>query len=120
MPYAERNDLGEIISLQQFPKTEDNEYLEPSHPEIVAFTEQAAQPNDSEQEAIDLIQGLSHPDQNIAKVSEDIIALLIEKKAVIFPDLPEAVQNQLLERKRLRQLIAFGTNGYIFRECHTM
>lgn|GEM_PF-276431 len=121
MPYAERNDLGEVISLQQFPKSQDNEYLEPSHPDIVAFVNRRVQTQDfsGQEENTDLVQALSHPNRTIAKASEDLIALMIEKQIVVFNKLPEAIQNKLLEREKLRCLIAFGANGYIYEEQQT-
>lgn len=120
MPYAERNESGEIISLQQFPKTEDDEYLEPSHPDIVRFTKTSKRRFYSESDTIDLIKALTQPDRETARISEDIIALLIEQKSLVVPELPEAIQNKLLERRRLRHLIAFGANGYIFEGCAAM
>jgi len=46
---------------------------------------------------------LAASDADIARVTEDLIELLISKNIILFTDLPEAVQRKLLSRELLRQ-----------------
>ena len=105
MPYAERNDTGEVISLHQFPRNSDNEYLEPSDPEVISFLQHSSHQSSLGLQETDLIQALTTSDREIARVTEDLITLLVEKKVIIFTELPEAVQRQLLEREKLRAVL---------------
>ena len=45
--------------------------------------------------------------RNLARVIEDLIDVLIEKKVFMFTDLPEGAQQKLLERRGLRKEFAY-------------
>jgi hypothetical protein len=47
-------------------------------------------------------RALAESDQEIARVTEDLIHLLVSKNLILFTDLPPVVQQKLLDRERLR------------------
>jgi len=50
----------------------------------------------------DVYQALQKSDADIARVTEDLIYLLVQKNIILFTELPEAVQAKLLSREKLR------------------
>ena len=55
--------------------------------------------NEQKHEIIDALEG---SDASLARVTEDLISLLVKKGTILFTELPEAVQEKLLEREKLR------------------
>lgn len=49
-----------------------------------------------------LAQLLAHSDSSIIRVLEDLIDLLIDKKIILFTDLPKEAQEKIQSRKKLR------------------
>jgi len=49
-----------------------------------------------------IIQALAASDPELARVTEDLIGVLVKKGVILFTDLPDAVQNKLLDREALR------------------
>jgi hypothetical protein len=49
-----------------------------------------------------IINALALSDAELARVTEDLITVLVRKGAILFTDLPEAVQTKLLDREALR------------------
>lgn len=49
-----------------------------------------------------IINALAQSDAELARVTEDLITVLVKKGAILFTDLPEAVQTKLLDRESLR------------------
>jgi hypothetical protein len=98
MPFIKRDSNGEISALFREQTAEAMEYLPPSHADIQQFVtlEKAA-------------NGHSEPHQDIAssdlamiRVYEDLVDILISKHVVVLTDFPEAAQEKLMRRKRLR------------------
>jgi hypothetical protein len=95
MPYVKRNEKGEVIELHDAPLAKDEQWIEANSPEIIGFlqtietTEQAK-------------KVLSSTDNEMVRVVEDLIDLLMERQIFIFTELPEAVQIKLNSRKQLR------------------
>lgn len=56
--------------------------------------------DNSEKEA--LFQALQTSDADLARVTEDLISLLVSKGLILFTELPEAVQTKLLKREQIR------------------
>jgi len=50
----------------------------------------------------DVYQALQKSDADIARVTEDLIYLLVQKNIILFTELPEVVQTKLLSREKLR------------------
>lgn len=49
-----------------------------------------------------LLRSLQDSDNELARVTEDLISVLVQKNVILFTDLPEAVQTKLLGREKLR------------------
>ncbi len=95
MPFVQRDDEGRVAALHR-EKTEDaDEYLPPHHPEVRAFVNAAESDRGAEAE-------FYRSDQSMIRVYEDLLDVLMDKKAILLTDLPEAARQKLLGRKRLR------------------
>ncbi|MGH1487088.1 MAG: hypothetical protein ACRBCI_12815 [Cellvibrionaceae bacterium] len=95
MPYAYRDNNGSILSLTQTADGQHQDYIPPTDKEVIEFL--------MGQEHVDLSKdALAESDRDIARVTEDLINLLISKNLILFTELPEAVQQKLLGREKLR------------------
>lgn len=92
MPYIRRAKTGRIDALLQNPEPGAEEFLPQHSPEIASFL---GFPADAE-----LFNGL---DEELIRVVEDLIDVLIGKNILRLTDLPLPAQEKLLSRKRLRQ-----------------
>ncbi|MGD8811937.1 MAG: tryptophan synthase subunit beta like protein [Thioalkalispiraceae bacterium] len=98
MPYVNRDKNGNIIALHSEPPREGAEKLSASDPQVMAFLQE------TESDALSQ-QFLSTSDIELARVLEDLITLLIEKNLITFTELPDAVQNKLINRKQAREIL---------------
>ncbi len=108
MPYAVRNTQGHLVALLKEPALGADELLGADHPDVVAFL----QGNESQS----VKAALADTDQKIARVTEDLIHLLISKNLILFTELPLAVQQKLLERERLRSNLHGTVNNFLEEE----
>jgi len=95
MAYIARNQGGEITAIYETEKPGAQEYLPIDSPEITAFINQSE--NDS-----DLKTVLSSSDVELVRVLEDLVTTLINKKVILFTDLPVAAQEKLTSREQIR------------------
>ena len=89
MPYIQRNSSGRIIGISDRAEGGANEELDLANPEVLAYLELAR-------------NQLSSSDTETIRVIEDLVDLLIEKKLIVMTDLPDAAQQKLSERQRIR------------------
>lgn len=95
MPYIKRNDDHSIHSIAQHKDNDHQEYLAATASDVVNFL--------SNQKEVDLSKhALAESDKEIARITEDLINLLISKNVILFTELPDAVQQKLLGREKLR------------------
>jgi len=66
-----------------------------------------------------IINALAQSDAELARVTEDLITVLVKKGAILFTDLPEAVQAKLLDRESLRSKLE-GKNVSFLSEDETL
>lgn len=102
MPYVQRDSSGRIIALFNQAQPGAGESLAPDAPEVVDFLVGKEGSSQGRLLASDLA---------MARVTEDIIDLMMEKNILLFTDLPEAAQRKLLERRTLRSTL--GSVGNI-------
>lgn len=95
MPYVVRHPGGNIAALLKSSSSEGGEYLAPNHPDVLAFIEAEGDEND-------VRLALEDSDADIARVTEDLVHLLVKKNVILFTDLPEMVQEKLISREKLR------------------
>lgn len=62
--------------------------------------------NEDDQRRGDVIEGLKSSDLDIARITEDLIYLLVQKNVILFTELPEIVQEKLLSRETLRDKLS--------------
>ena len=89
MPHIVRNANGNIIGLSEHAGDGSDEELSLSHPDVQAFLESAK-------------NQLSSSDTETIRVIEDLVSVLIAKKVILLTDLPDAAQQKLSERQRMR------------------
>jgi hypothetical protein len=103
MPYVQRNESGEIIALWKEPPEGEHEFVPASDPAIPAFLDTLVRPGDAN----------GHfslaSDLQMVRVIEDVINLLIAKHVIVLTDLPEAVQNKLLQQRHRRENLLGST-----------
>lgn len=105
MPYVIRNHQGQITALLKQSAIGGEELLDAGHPEVVEFLHP-----DQDNEAQ---WALAESDKDIARVTEDLIHLLIAKNTILFTDLPQPVQQKLLNRERLRHALPGAIDNII-------
>lgn len=95
MPYIKRSDDGAVIALLRQPQAGCSEYLPANNSEVLQFIESAGLEGD-------VHLALQDSDGDIARVTEDLIYLLVKKNAILFTELPDVVQTKLIAREKLR------------------
>ena len=60
-----------------------------------------------------LINALEQSDAELARITEDLISVLVQKGTILFTDLPEAVQAKLLSREALRDKLNGGVVSFL-------
>ncbi len=94
MPYVTRNEQGEIIAIDQV--NDQGQWEQENTEEHKAFIKNNAMPYRAK-------QALTGSDNEMARVIEDLVELLMEKQIFVYTELPKAVQAKLNIRKQLRQ-----------------
>ncbi len=95
MPYVIKDENGVIVSIHQEQGSDSRQWEEASNPDVIAFIENM----DTSQK---VKQALTGSDNEMVRVIEDLIDLLMEKQIFVYTELPEAVQIKLSARKQLR------------------
>ena len=95
MVYVDRDEKGHIIGVFNSPKSDDSQYISPQAPELIEFLGQS-----NRQEDIQTI--LTASDMAMVRVIEDLVNTLIDKGVILFTDLPEAAQQKLVPREKIR------------------
>lgn len=104
MIHIQRDERGDIIGLLQRPLTaqeaDSGEWLaaDPSDPAVLAFARQVSEAGSD--------NPLALTDAELARVTEDLIDVLIDRAVIQFTDLPVAAQNKLLQRRQTRASLA--------------
>lgn len=99
MPFAKRNESGEIVALFSEACVEANEWVDKNAYEVRAFLCLSK----SNLANIEIIEHLTSSDMQLIRVLEDLLEVLIAKDVILFTDLPDAARAKLLERRSVRQ-----------------
>lgn len=100
MPYVGRDATGRIVGLFGEPQPGAEEWLEPDSPEFYEVLRDLHGEGSSE-----TLEKLARSDQALVRVVEDLIDSLIRRDLLHFTDLPDAAQEKLLERRKLRRSV---------------
>ena len=95
MPYARRDDHGDIIELHRNPVDDQDQYVALSDPAVLAFLF-----DHDAQDAAHHFLAIS--DMELARVLEDLVAVLVDRQLIRFTDLPADAQRKLTLRRRAR------------------
>ena len=105
MPYVLRGPDGKIDAIFQSPREGADEELQPDDPEVMAFLSSGVA--ETEMEMRQARDRLKISDLELVRVFEDVIEIMIDKGLILITDLPEAAQEKLMERHRLRKKLVF-------------
>ncbi len=95
MAYIQRNDAGKIIAVFDEKQSGAPEYLAIDSSELIEYLTRSDSNNDAK-------TMLASSDINLVRVLEDLIYTLIDKKVIMFTDLPLAAREKLVNRGRIR------------------
>jgi len=96
MPYVKKNENGEIIGVHATQTEVTDQWVEMGDAEVLMFLKKIETTEQAK-------QILTSTDNEMVRVVEDLIDLLIAKQVFAFSELPEVVQTKLNARKQVRQ-----------------
>lgn len=99
MPYAIRNEKGEIIALTASPNKEGDVPVTFSDPDVLGFLNRETSGHDPQKKFHEM---LAQDFQRI-RIVEDLIDLLTAKGIILFSELPVAAQEKILRQKTRRE-----------------
>ncbi|GAB2178592.1 hypothetical protein [Dongia sp. agr-C8] len=100
MPFVRRDAAGRVTSLHREQETQDLQYLPLDHPDVVGFLEPIGERRNQGRGA------LLQSDLEMIRVYEDLTDILIGKRIVALTDFPQAAQEKLMRRRRLRSSLS--------------
>jgi len=95
MAYIQRDKNGLIAAVFETPQSKTDEILTLHDPELIAYLANSAKSEDAK-------VALSTSDGDLIRVLEDLINTLIDKKVILFTDLPYAAREKLSSREKIR------------------
>lgn len=110
MPFVTRNKQGMVNKLSKIAEDGEQEYLTSNHPDIRHFLYSDSHKIEDPRLALD------ESDKDIARITEDLIYLLVQKNIILFTELPEAVQRKILAREAFRSMISGDVSNFLDEE----
>ncbi|MGD8911221.1 MAG: hypothetical protein PVI97_08390 [Candidatus Thiodiazotropha sp.] len=101
MLYAKRDNNGDIINLSDTPSPGADEIVNATDNEVIGFIFNNSSTTLSK-------KLLSETDAGMIRIVEDLIELLIQKNLIMFTDLPNAAQQKILMRNKIRSVFQTG------------
>jgi hypothetical protein len=95
MPFVKRDAHGVVIAVSREPGAGYSEELPKDDPALAAFFSGIA----SEASSLDAT------DQDLVRVLEDVVDLLIAKGLILFTELPVDAQQKIMRRQKMRSAI---------------
>ncbi len=96
MPFIKRDDSGKIIGIFNEKQSDTEEELAVNDKRIIEFLK-----SDDYSEYTNHL--LNQSDTDFIRVLEDLIDVLLDKHILLLTDLPQAAQQKLLKRKKIRK-----------------
>lgn len=100
MPFVKRDAAGRVTSLHREQDSQDLQYLPLDHPDVAGFLEPIGERRS--QNRGELLKS----DLEMIRVYEDLTDILISKRLVALTDFPQAAQEKLMRRRRLRSSLS--------------
>ena len=100
MPFVKRDAAGRVMSLHREQDSQDLQYLPLDHPDVLGFLQPIGERRS---------QGrgeLLKSDLEMIRVYEDLTDILLSKNVVVLTDFPQAAQEKMMRRKRLRSSLS--------------
>jgi len=97
MFYLERDAGGRLVAIHGRPHPRARETRKEIDAEMAGFL---AAGGGAQARAL-----LAATDKGLARVVEDLVELLVRRHVILFTDLPEAAQEKIVQRRRLRRII---------------
>lgn len=110
MPFVTRNKQGMVNKLSKTAEYDEQEHLPSNHSDIRQFLYADSNKIDDPHLALD------ESDKDIARITEDLIYLLVQKNTILFTELPEAVQKKILAREAFRSMISGDVSNFLDEE----
>lgn len=95
MPFVRRDAEGKVEAVFAHPEAGANEELPHGHPDLLDFLGISARA------IIDADPWIA-ADLSLARVTEDLLNILMEKGVIAFTDLPVGAQEKIIKRQGLR------------------
>ncbi|MDR1310396.1 MAG: hypothetical protein LBK01_00750 [Burkholderiaceae bacterium] len=105
MPYALRDENGEIVALTALPNAENDVPLGLDSPEVLRFLTRLGDGQDAAHNGELLARDLQQ-----IRILEDLIDLLTLKGIIRFSDLPVPAQEKILSKKTRRENLVQGND----------
>ena len=102
MPYVTRDENGQIIGISDKSSPNAREFLPNDNPDVVRYLRGA---NPSAMRAT-----LNESDTDMARITEDILDVLISRNMINFTDLPIQAQRKLMDRQKIRRNLSALSN----------
>lgn len=102
MPYVARDQVGRINGISDKQTGTAKEFLPNDHPEVVQYLQGASSDT--------IRQRLGTTDTDMARISEDLIDVLIGRNILNFTDLPLEAQKKLISRQKIRRNLTALSN----------
>jgi hypothetical protein len=102
MPYVKRDQQGDIVAVWKDQPEAGCEFLTDGDPELAVFLGVLKADGNGAEFSV-------ASDLQMVRVIEDVINLLIAKHVIVLTDLPEAVQNKLLQQRHRRENLLGST-----------
>lgn len=100
MAYVKRDARGTIVAVYAEPVEAGLQEIADDDPDLQTFLAFSQMSSGSKLEWLE-------SDLSLARVLEDLIDVLIEKKVILFTDFPEGAQKKLLARRGLRKEFSY-------------
>lgn len=102
MPYVSRGEDGSINGIGDRPAPHAKEFLPNDNPEVIRYL-RGASPDA-------MMNRLSATDTEMARITEDLIDVLIQRNILNFTDFPVEAQRKLMARQKLRKSLSALSN----------
>jgi hypothetical protein len=97
MPYIKRNQHNQIVAVSHFSEDETYEFVDAGNRELTAYLNALTAQRASDLERLD---------NEVARIFEDLVDILIDKGVIQFTDLPKPAQEKLIKRQNLRKKVS--------------